>query len=113
MQLVQSHFYPGLFLAQGLMAQRSVLGCPGGALPCGSSPLLRGVPGQEPLSRGWGVQVGLGCWPDFGVFLPLGCVRAACRAMLAGFAFSQICSPGGTNLLHRAVREKLSKVSAL
>lgn len=88
-QLLQSHFFFGLFLAQGLMAQWSALSCPGEVLHCGSSPLLVGVPGWDPCSKGWVCRWG---WDAALVW-----VFSSLLAVLGGFASSQICSPGGTN----------------
>lgn len=78
-------------------------------LHCGTT--WSGAPAAKAGLCSWGV----GMLPWLWSCPVLGCVRAACRAVLGGFASSQICSPGGKKpwLLHRAVGEKLSQVSAL
>lgn len=67
-QLLQSHFFSGLFLAQGLTAQWSVLSCPGEVLlHCGSSPLLWEYLAGTPAAKagvcrwGWDAALVWGC----------------------------------------------------
>lgn len=61
-------------------------------LPTACGSIWLGAPAAKVGLCRWG----LGCWPGSGSVLLLA-VRAACRALLGGFASSQTCSPGGTN----------------
>lgn len=93
------------------MEQWCVLSCPGGCYCTG------GLPGREPLQQRLGCAAGGGGMLAWLWSCPvLGCVRAACRAVLGGFASSQICSPGGEKTLAAAQsceRKAITSVSSV
>lgn len=89
-QLLQSHFFFWAFPSPGSHGTVVCTELPWrSVVALWQLPIVVGVPGWDSCSKGWGVQVGVGCCPGLGLFSLL--------AVLGGFASSQICSPGGTN----------------